>query len=173
VCYRIFKLINLDSLQAVSTKLSQKFDIFHDLRPMLDKHEARFKAIHPVLTSVKDILQRLTSLEVKVGSGVASVSRSMPSDPWLLHLSAVGAVPDAHVNVITPTSSPKADGSGGTVARLTTLEHTVKSLEKRIVGDVIRIGRFLFQSKEGLAGVAGLSCAQQSFWAVSGWRFNL
>jgi hypothetical protein len=142
--------VNLDSLQVASTKLSQKFDTLHDLRPMLDKHEARFKAIHPVLTSVKDILQCLTSLEVQVGSGVTFVRRSTPSDPWLLHLGAVGAVPDAHVNVIMPTSSPKADGSGDTVAWLTTLEHTVKSLEKRIVGDGIRIGRFLFQSKEDL-----------------------
>jgi hypothetical protein len=34
--------------------------------------------------------------------------------------------------------------------RLNTIDHMVKSLEKRIVGDGIRVGRFLFQSKEDL-----------------------
>jgi hypothetical protein len=70
------------------------------------------------------------------------------NDPWALNFAPLpGSGPGPRRQGFS--TSPNPDTSE-TDARVRALEHAIKSLEKRIVGDGIRLGRFLFQSQEDL-----------------------
>jgi hypothetical protein len=120
------------------------------IKECLAKYDNRFKAIHPMLTLVKDIGGRLDTLEKSFASLATPPSNSMAPDPWMMHLSSTSHPSSSGARIVTPVSSPRMEAPQDHTARLATLENTVQSLEKRIVGDRIRIGRFLFQSKEDL-----------------------
>jgi len=76
------------------------------------------------------------------------------NDPWLLQFGAISTGANVGFGtsqpaVVSPVASP-SDRALDADARLRSIEHQLKSLEKRVVGDGIRIGRFLFQSREDL-----------------------
>jgi hypothetical protein len=124
----------------------------------IELHEGRFKFLQPTLQAAHKcgsqlpvVISRLESLEVAFNHGRHSSppnsSTNRPTDPWT---QSFAPMPD-----ILPSSSSGSSSSPGPAiqdgeAWLNTLKHLVNSLEKRIVGDGIRIGRFLFQSKEDL-----------------------
>jgi hypothetical protein len=66
-----------------------------------------------------------------------------PADPWTSSLNQ-GSVSTMLPIVFPPIQPPDTD------ARIRSLEHSIKSLEKRILGDGIRIKSFTFQSREDL-----------------------
>lgn len=133
----------LDADNSANNALNQKV---YSLETLLTTHEAQFAASHPLLRSVKDLQAKITSLEQK---SIAWPALQIPQDPWLnnfaMHITP-NAIPAAPVTPDSASFSQPLDVG----ARLCTLEHQLKSLEKRVVGNGIRIGRFLFQSREDL-----------------------
>jgi hypothetical protein len=120
-------------------------------------YDARFQRIHPILLSVRDLQSKFMALEASLASRQASsmLPSAVSNDPWLHQFhspSAGGSAPiGSALNpaVVSPTSSPPTLVNDAE-ARLRSIEHQLKSLEKRVVGDGIRVGRFLFQSREDL-----------------------
>lgn len=119
-------------------------------------HEARFTAIHPILLSIKDLKRQVGEIEVSIQQGLPKVPVTSPSpDPWLQNFAPLPGSSQfsASQNVVQPALvSPcsTALDVNDVEARIRTMELLLKSLEKRIVGDGVRIGRFLLQSKDDL-----------------------
>jgi hypothetical protein len=114
------------------------------LEATIGTHNTRFDAIHPILMKLTDLGNKFMEWEIRQSQRAA---KEKPSDPWLQHLSPQPLM--TGVPVVTPPSTP-GNATVDYEARLRTLKHTIKSLEKRSVGDGVRIGRFLFQSQEEL-----------------------
>jgi hypothetical protein len=126
-------------IQAASTtqnKLSQ-------MLLTLEKHEKRFCLIQPMLLNIGKLTQDVATLMTRT-STTTQQPVSATTDPWS---ASFAPTPD-----MDPSLPPHASALVGvdTITRLHTMENIIKSLEKRIVGDGIKIGRFLFQSKEDL-----------------------
>jgi hypothetical protein len=116
------------------------------------KFDARFAFIHPILLSIKDLsnlMPRVLAWLEALEERSRSLREQSTSDPWTNQFRQ-----DSN-RAPTPDSYHLGDRSEELLPRdsdacLRTLEHTVKSLEKRIVGDGICIKNFLFQSKEDM-----------------------
>jgi len=123
----------------------------------IETHEGRFKFLHPILqaahrcvSQLPILTNRLDALETAVARGrnanVAPQSTMAP-DPWT---QSFAPTPDISPSSFSGSSSTPMPTIPDGEACLNTLEHLVQSLEKRIVGDGIRMGWFLFQRKEDL-----------------------
>jgi hypothetical protein len=128
-------------IQAQGIQMEHK-DHIEAMESMLTTHATRFEAIHPFLIKITELGNKFMEWEAQRG-------RSLQVDPWLAQFGSSGQKP---IPIVTPMSSPThgVSTSEDSEARLSTLERLVNSLEKRIVGDGVRIGRFLFQSQEDL-----------------------
>jgi hypothetical protein len=120
---------------------------------LLATHDLRFNTIHPILLSVKDLKTRFTTVEQRLSTiHVAPVSptraTAASADPWLNQF-GMTSQPGRPPAPVTPDATSRPSNFDAE-ARLNSIEHQLKSLEKRVVGDGIRIGRFLFQSREDL-----------------------
>lgn len=131
-----------DSVQVVTLLKEQFTRIEQDIA----KYDGRFTFIQPILLSVSDLSNQVHSalariMTLKLCPQV--MRQNLPSDTWTHNFAPM---PDQAppVSAAVPSLGNDAD------ARIRNLEHIVKSLEKRIVGDGIRVGHFLFQSKEDL-----------------------
>jgi hypothetical protein len=126
-----------------------------DLNTSCNTFEARFQRIHPILLTVRDLQAKVLSLEMIISSQrtAGNPNTSVSLDPWLNQFSGGSnhtiPPPPAVAAVVSPPVSPTST-LGDPEARFCTIEHQLKSLEKRIVGDGIRVGRFLFQSRKDL-----------------------
>ena len=124
---------------------------------LLSTHESRFTTIHPILLSVKNLKQKFQEMEQRMAAHVIPPSptrQAASNDPWLLQFGAISTGANVGFGtsqpaVVSPVASPP-DRALDADARLRSIEHQLKSLEKRVVGDGICIGRFLFQSREDL-----------------------
>jgi hypothetical protein len=137
--------VALDSIKSLQT-LQTRCQALED---SVLKFDGRFKFIHPILLSfnelsntVQGVLTRLSHLEDRPMSS----SNYTSSDPWTHQLGSSAnraPLPDPfpHVPNLNANLAPDAD------ARIRTLEHAVKSMEKRIVGDGIRIKKICFKAK--------------------------
>jgi hypothetical protein len=160
---------NISTLQASLSRLSclpgtcdELLLKVESLEKLGAKHDSRFNTIHPILLAVKELTTNFHCLEWRVSSDHVippSPSQSFPQDPWSLHLTqAANGIPPGHPQGLIPgmQAVPVSPDAGLTQskidadARLRSIEHQLKSLEKRVVGDGIQIGRFLFQSHEDL-----------------------
>lgn len=114
------------------------------LDAILSTHASRFNFIQPILLSVSQITAQLSTIgnrltEVEhhntqqsgIGPGLSVPSCHAANDPWTHNFAPM---PDRS------TSPALAIPNNDSEARLKSLEHLVKSLKKRVVGDGIRIG---------------------------------
>ncbi len=117
------------------------------METLIATHATRFEAIHPFLVKITELGNKLMVLDAQQASVPPPILQ--PSDPWL---NQFGNPSQNTIPVVTPISSPTnaVATSSDNEARFKTLERMVDSLEKCIVGDGVRIGRFLFQSQEDL-----------------------
>jgi hypothetical protein len=153
----------IGELQTSISEMTALFATVSQCEAAISHHDERFQFIKPILLSVNNLITqfpafiaRLEAVEAGLRRGgltapQATTSPPRPHDPWT---HSFAPTPD-----LTPSSSSSFGSSPMTTspnssfdgeAHLNTFEHLVKSLEKRIVGDGIRVGRFLFQSKEDL-----------------------
>jgi hypothetical protein len=128
-------------IQAQGIQVEHK-DCIEAMESMLTTHATQFEAIHPFLIKITELGNKFMEWEAQQG-------HSSQVDPWLAQFGNSGQKP---IPIVTPMSSPTHGVSAleDSEARLKTLERLVNSLEKRIVGDGVRIGCFLFQSQEDL-----------------------
>jgi hypothetical protein len=142
------RMDSIESLLKAHESLLQRYD------STLKMYEGRFQGIQPLLLSIRDLKAKLNELELNIERCNAPIPSSPNApDPWMQ--SFVGgptSIPLSPPSVSNPilNAAPIPSACPDAEARLRTLEQLVKSLEKRIVGDGIRIGRFLFQSQEDL-----------------------
>jgi hypothetical protein len=117
------------------------------METLIAMHATRFEAIHPFLVKITELGNKLMVLDAQQARVPPPILQ--PSDPWL---NQFGNPSQNTIPVVTPISSPTnaVATSSDNEARFKTLERMVDSLEKCIVGDGVRIGRFLFQSQEDL-----------------------
>jgi len=136
-------------IQENSAALPGVIKSVESVEQLLSRHEARFTLIQPILLNVQTLMKDVADLSNKL-SQLSSSSAPQPtpvdSDPW-----------QRTIPVITPRASAApmpdqflASSQGDMEARVKTLEHAFRSLEKRTVGEGTKIGRFLFQSQEDL-----------------------
>jgi hypothetical protein len=128
--------------------------LFRQLQEKIHKHESRFEFIQPILLSSHNAVQTVGNLSAQISAweqrlSVIETANVVPLrsttarvDPWTQNFAPL---PDTGTmsNNVNP---PPPDGD----ARLKTLEHALRALEKRVVGEGTKIGRFLFQSREDL-----------------------
>lgn len=145
-------LIQVNEAQASFTGLFNKWS---GINTILKTHEARFTAIHPLLLPMRDLKRQVGEIEITIQQGSTKAGTSAQSvDPWLQNSAPLhGSGPfSPNQNSTQPAVvSPRLTtiDANDAEARIRTMEHLLKSLEKRIVGYGVRIG-FLFQSKEDL-----------------------
>jgi len=125
------------------------------LKEVTGQHEARFELIKPLLLRLPQHFSELAALVHRVDGMSTSLNRpasdaKTASDPWF-QVSQFGQMTTG------PSAAPMPDSASldaatapDVVVRLNTLEHALKSLEKRTIGEGTKIGRFLFQSQEDL-----------------------
>ncbi len=149
--------VDLDSIQMALRRLSHEVEKLTMLpqqvqavQELVKKHSSRFDFIQPILMTFQANAQVLAELPEKLAGWDARLSkvehlRTSPSrstlacpinnDPWTKSFAPM------------PDQMDVSQSNIGDAARLTTLEHAVQNLEKRIVGEGTKIGRFLFQSR--------------------------
>jgi len=123
----------------------------------IETHEGRFKFLHPILQAAHRCVSQLPILTNRLDALGTAVARgrnanvapqsTMAPDPWT---QSFAPTPDISPSSSSGSSSTPMPTIPDGEAHLNMLEHLVQSLEKRIVGDGIRMGRFLFQRKEDL-----------------------
>jgi len=126
------------------------------LEAEVSTHTSRFTFMQPILLQIGTITANLTVLTAKVDALQPSLTGSAPpvSDPWQRQFnstrshSSVAPLPDHPLGLIP--NDPNGSAVPDISARLNTLEHALKTLEQRTMGDGTKIGRFVFQSKEDL-----------------------
>jgi hypothetical protein len=137
-------------------KVQMLSDSLHDLQTIRSQvaavdevtkqFESRFCFIQLILVTVKEMSNTLQGLLDRVGQKENKTFHNpifTPADPWTSSLNQ-GSVNTMLPNVFPPAQPPDTD------VRIRSLEHSIKSLKKHIVGDGIRIKSFSFQSQEDL-----------------------
>jgi len=140
---------SIQTLTTAVTQLPSLVALVQDLKQTSVTYKARFNRIHPFLILIKELKSRIESIESYTASaaGPLPAHTSVPSDPWMANFA-----PDPGASTPAPTLPCRviSPGNDDTEARIHTIEHQLTSLEKRVVGDGMRVGRFVFQSKEDL-----------------------
>jgi hypothetical protein len=142
---------DVKTLTMLTTDLRRKWEL-------LDMHEHRFHFTQPFLLALRENMLLITGLPQRLTQPEAAVDlvSSRPSSSRQPHLNTHATTsrdPWARNSAPMPDqsySSSSSEDQEDTVTRLQTPEHAIKNLEKRVVGEGTKIGRFLFQSKEDL-----------------------
>jgi hypothetical protein len=132
-------------------------DTVKKLKQTCTTFDARFTHIHPFLTAIKDLRVKIEKLDSAVATLSTTTANHLPrqsstppvQDPWLASFAPIPGMSTSPPRA--PTSSSCTFGHGSardSEARISSIEHQLRSLEKGLVGDGIRVGRFLFQSRE-------------------------
>jgi len=124
------------SIQSLVHALPAAQEQLSQLAVQLHLHEKRFTLIQPLLLSIPKLSEDIAALKT---------TTCVSTDPWTANFA-----PQPHVIPPSPSGSTPVESTVDAITRLNTIEHAIQSLEKRVVGDGIKIGRFLFQSKEDL-----------------------
>jgi hypothetical protein len=160
VTQTIFALQNeVSRIAKVCGDAGMLHDTIKELKQTCTTFDARFTHIYPFLTAIEDLRVKIVKLDSAVATLLTTTANHLPrqsstppaQDPWLANFAPIPGMSTSPPRA--PTSSLYTFGHGSardSEARISSIEHQLKSLEKRVVGDGIRVGRFLFQSREDL-----------------------
>jgi hypothetical protein len=125
---------------------------------VLKQHGSRFAFIQPILLQLPNHFVEFSNLVKKADALTHQPLARQVEDPWIqavnnAHGTSAATFPNV-ANLRGSSAAPMPDitdpDGSDFVVRLNTIEHALKSLEKRTVGEGTKIGQFLFQSKEDL-----------------------